>query len=216
MSLKNMALAGLLSVLALSPLTLVPAAEGAGAAATVTHVFGSLQVRTNAGWRGSVPSQRLFPGMTLRTGDRSRGQIRYDDGSVVRLGSRTVLRVREARDLRMMRGKAWVQKQKNGQKLRIRTPVAQATVLGTELFVSHNDENRSHVTTLTGLVQVENEAGETTMVEAGMWVEIEPGKPLEAPTKFDWNELKKTERFLLDLNFVPAPDEPIDDGAEWM
>lgn len=208
-------LAGLSCLLALGSLSFSPAGESAGASATITHVLGTVQARSGSGWRGVGANARLYPGMTLRTGDRSRSQLRYDDGSVVRLGPRTLLRIRAARDLRLIRGKTLVQKPRNGQQLRVRTPIAHATVIGTELFVSHSDENISHVTTLDGHVEVEGELGDKQMVNPGEWVEIEPGKPLEKPTKFDWNELKKNERFLIDMNFIPAADEPIGDD-DWM
>lgn len=191
-------------------------AESAGPAAVMTHVLGTVQVRSGSGWRQSVQSQGLYAGSTLRTGRNSRGQLRYTDGTVVRLGSNTVLRVRAARDLSLVRGKTWMQKQKNDQRIRVRTPIAQATVVGTELFVSHNAENNSsHVTTLNGQVEVTTDKGESTMVGPGEWVEIEADKPLEAPTKFDWNTLKKEERFLLDLNFVPADDQEVDSDGSW-
>lgn len=214
---KRTLFAALASVMVLSSPILTEIGHTApGASATVTSLVGSVQTRTRVGWRNTINSQRLYPGMTVRTGGRSRLQIRYDDGSVVRLGSRSILRVRQARNLRLMRGKTWIKKKKDqARPLRVRTPIAQATVIGTELFVSHNDKNVSHITTLTGHVEVETDKGEKTTVHPGMWVEIEPNKPLEEPTKFDWNELKKNERFLLDLNFIPPEDEPEPEDEDW-
>ncbi|PKL76535.1 MAG: hypothetical protein CVV27_09790 [Candidatus Melainabacteria bacterium HGW-Melainabacteria-1] len=211
--LKALLLAGMGTLLATSNLLIQPA-QTAVASATVTHVLGTVQTRSNAGWRGAASNHRLYPGMSLRTGPRSRSQFRYDDGTVVRLGSSSVVRIRESRNLRLLRGKTLVQKQKSNQRLRVRTPIAQATVLGTELFVSHSDENISHVTTLTGSVEVQGELGDTQIVNPGEWVEIEPGKAVETPTKFDWDALKKSERFLLDLEFIPKPDELID-SEDW-
>lgn len=214
---KRTLFAGLAGLMVLSsPLLTEPGYTVPRASATVTNLLGSVQTRTRVGWRRTIRSQRLYPGMTVRTGRRSRLQIRYDDGSVVRLGSRSILRVRRARNLRLMRGKTWIKKKKNRRRpLRVRTPIAQATVIGTELFVSHNDKNISHVTTLTGTVEVETDKGEKTLVKPGMWVEIEPDKPLEEPTKFDWNSLKKNERFLLDLDFIPAEDAPETEDEDW-
>lgn len=212
---KKVSLGLMSAAVLLGSLAIAPQSEGAAPSSTITHVLGTVQVRTRAGWRGSVTGTRLYPGMTLRTGKSSRTQLRYDDGSVVRLGSNSVLRVRNAQDLRLVKGKTWIKKQKSNQKVRVRTPVAHATVIGTELFVSHNEENISHVTTLTGIVEVENDRGEKTMVNPGEWVEIEPDKPLEKPTKFDWDELKKNERLLLDLDFVPTPDDSGEDNEDW-
>lgn len=212
--LKQVMMTGLACVLSLGALAISQPGQSAGASATLTHLLGSVQAHTQAGWRASVQGQRLYPGMTLRTGNKSRLQLRYDDGSVVRLGARSVMRLRAAQDLRLLRGKAHIQKQKNAQQLRIRTPIAQAAVLGTELFVSHNDQNISHVTTLTGKVEVTGELGDKQFVNPGEWVEIEPGKKLEKPTPFDWEELKRQERFLLDLDFVPKPGE-LDNSEDW-
>ena len=214
---KQVSMAVLGTVLVAGSFAAAPVSYGAGASATVTSTLGMVQVRTRAGWRATRSNVRLWPGMSLRTGRRSRTQIRYDDGSVVRLGSNSLMRIRPSRSLRLLRGKSWIKKQKNNQRLRIRTPMAQATVLGTELFVAHSESrNASHVTTLTGLVEVESNKGETVLVKAGQWVEIEPDKALEQPTPFDWNELKKKERPLLDMNFVPSEDEPENTDEDWM
>lgn len=182
-------------------------ARSASGSATITHIFGLVQARTGSIWHNAALQQALYPGMAVRTGNHSRSEIRYHDGSVVRLGSRTILRVKSDKDLRLLRGKTWIKKQHHpGERLRIRTPLAIATVIGTELFVSHNERNISHVTTLNGLVEVTTDKGETKMVRPGEWIEIEPDKPLQDPTKFDWNTLKKQERFVIDLNFIPPPE----------
>lgn len=213
--LKSLLYSSLSLVLLGGTLFVGPQAQSAAGSARVTHVFGLVQARAGSGWQAAGLNQTLYPGMTLRTGSNSRSEIRYHDGSLVRLGSRTILRVRSAKDLRLLRGKTWIKKQHNpGERMRIRTPIAVATVIGTELFVSHNEHNVSHVTTLNGIVEVSSEQGETKQVKPGEWVEIEPGKPLQDPTKFDWNELKKKERFMIDLNFSPPPavsDENLDE-----
>ncbi len=213
--LKQRFLTVLAAGMILGGFTAAPETYGA-ASSTVSHTLGTVQVRTRVGWRATHSGARLWPGMTLRTGRGSRIQLQYDDGSVVRLGSNSLMRIRPARNLRLLKGKTWIKKQKNNQRLRVRTPIAHATVLGTELFVSHSDKNVSHVTTLTGEVQVETEKGEKTLVTAGNWVEIEPDKPLEVPTKFDWNELKKQERLLLDLDFIPTAEDSGEADEDWM
>jgi len=216
MKLSKLTLSALgLAVLASTAL-MSPEAESAASSAKITHVFGLVQARSGAAWNKANPNQALYPGMTLRTGGNSRTEIRYTDGSVVRLGSRTILRVRPAKDLRLLRGKTWIKKHHDkSQKMRIRTPIAVATVIGTELFVSHNEANVSHVTTLTGIVEVANDKGQTKQVKPGEWVEIEPGKDMVDPTKFDWNELKKKERFMMDLNFVPPAEASSELDEDW-
>ncbi len=214
---KQISMAVLSAALVAGSFAVTPVSYGAGANATVTDVLGTVQVRTRVGWRGTFRNVKLFPGMSLRTGRNSRTQIRYDDGSVVRLGSNSLMRIRPSRSVRLLRGKTWIKKTKNNQRFQVRTPMAQATVLGTELFVAHSEErNASHVTTLTGLVEVESNKGEKVQVKPGQWVEIEPDKALEQPTPFDWNELKKKERLLLDMDFMPEPDAPEEVDEDWM
>ena len=186
-----------------------PAADSAVSAARISHITGEVQARLGSRWGRAGVNQTLYAGMTVRTGSQSRSEIRYRDGSVIRMGSRTLLRIREAHDLHLLRGKTWIKKQHDpSQKLKIRTPIAVASVIGTELFVSHNEQEISHVTTLNGVVEVTGPEGDTRRVNPGEWVEIEPDKPLEVPTKFDWNTLKKKERFMIDLDFIPPAELP--------
>jgi ferric-dicitrate binding protein FerR (iron transport regulator) len=213
---KQITLATLSLAVISASIFMAPQAESAASSAKVTHAFGTVQARSGSAWNSARNNTALYPGMTLRTGRNSRSEIRYTDGSVVRLGSRTVIRVRAAKDLRLLRGKTWIKKQHDkSQRMHIRTPIAVATVIGTELFVSHNEKNISHVTTLNGVVEVSNEQGETKKVGPGEWVEIEPNKPMEDPTKFDWNALKKQERFLMDLDFVPSSKELAELDEDW-
>lgn len=214
--LKQISLVALTALVLGSSVFLAPQAESAGPSAKITHSFGVVQARAGAAWNKASANMALYPGMTLRTGANSRSELRYTDGSVVRLGSRTILRVRASKDLRLLRGKTWIKKQHNQKdRMRVRTPIAVASVIGTELFVSHSDQNVSHVTTLNGVVEVTTDKGETKKVGPGEWVEIEPDKPLEDPTKFDWNTLKKNERFLMDLDFVPSPEEQAALDEDW-
>lgn len=188
-------------------------AHSAAGAARLTAVTGIVQRKMGATWQKAFSNLPVNAGDSIRTGLRSRTEIRYNNGTVTRMGANTMLRVTGPVDMRLLSGKTWIQKPKNAQQMKIRTPIAVASILGTELFISHNEKNTSHVTTLDGVVEVTGMMGDKQTVNPGEWVEIEPDKPLEKPTKFDWNELKKKERFLLDPTFIPPPDST-DDGSE--
>ena len=185
----------------------------------MTSVVGQVSIKTaTSNWQAAKANAALPGGASIRTGQRSKAAIRYTSGTVARLGANTVLRIKseDASNVKLVKGKTYVNKQKDGKTMKVKTPNAVATVLGTELFVSHNETTgTSHVTTLNGSVEVMTDQGEKAMVESGFWVEIEQGKPLEVPTKFDWNQLKKKERFLLDPNFVPSDDESWADSEDW-
>lgn len=201
------------SVLVAQGLTFTQEAYSAAGAARLIGVTGIVQRKMGATWQRAASNLIVSNGDSIRTGLRSRTEIRYTNGTITRMGANTMLRVTGPVDMRLLSGKTWIQKPKNAQQMRIRTPIAVASILGTELFVSHNDQNISHVTTLDGVVEVTGMLGDTQKVNPGEWVEIEPDKPLVKPTKFDWNELKKKERFLLDPTFVPQPDSE-SEGSE--
>lgn len=190
-------------------------AYSARTSAKITSMFGKVQMKyPQKSWKRAIKNRQLSSGSSVRTGRRSRTELRYSNGSRARLGSNTLVRVKGTGNTKVVRGKTWIKKPKNAKKMKIRTPSAVATVVGTELFVSHNGEGVSHVTTFTGSVEVENMRGERALVPAGHWVEIEPDKPLEKPTKFDWDKLRKKERFLLDPNFIPGEDDIVDE-EDW-
>jgi len=109
--------------------------------------------------------------------------------------------------LKLLVGKLWLKVKKAKGLFTIETPTAIASVLGTELLVSNDNNNISHVTTLDGLVEVKSSKGDKVLVKPGQWVEIIPGKKMEEPTPFDWKQLKNNEKFLLDPTFKPSPND---------
>lgn len=168
-----------------------------------------IKTKNNPVWQDAEIKTTLNTGDSIRTGRASKTTLKYTDGTVTRLGANSMIRLQASTEkrsnLRLLIGKLWLKVTRGDENLRIETPSAVASILGTELFISNTFANVSHITTLDGLVRVENKNGEKTLVKAGEWVEVVPGKPLEQPTKFNWDELRNTERFLLDPDFKPEP-----------
>lgn len=182
-------------------------------AAIISSFHNKVQAKTiqTGTWKSAGLNKILESGDSIRTGSFSKAEVTYSDGSVTRLGANSLVRIEthnnKRTNLKLLVGKLWLKVTKGNGKLTIHTPTAVAAVLGTELLVMNDEKNVSHVTTLDGLVEVTDNNGDKTLVKPGEWVEIAPGKPMEKPTKFDWVALKRNEKFMLDPNFIPSPEE---------
>jgi ferric-dicitrate binding protein FerR (iron transport regulator) len=201
------------TVIASSFIYAEPASSGSNVA-LLQNMHNKVQAKTSLKpvWQFVHANTPLGNGDSIRTGSRSRAEIKYSDGTETRLGSNSLMRINvkpaeKRSNLRLLVGKLWLKVSKGKGLLKIETPTAVASVLGTELLVTNDDKNISHVTTLDGLVEVTSNLGDKQLVKPGMWVEIAPGKKMEAPTPFDWTSLKKNERFMLDPTFIPAQDD---------
>lgn len=125
-------LAGICLVLA------APKETQADSSARVAWTHNTVQVNRAGKWVSASRGTPLSSGTYVRTGANSRAQIHYADGSVVRLGSRSIARIRSAasKQVQLHKGKAYFKVQKQKQNMRVRTRTAVATVLGTEFMVS--------------------------------------------------------------------------------
>jgi len=182
--------------------------------AILLHMHNKVQAKTSKKpvWQFVHANTTLRSGDSIRTGSGSRAEIKYSDGTISRLGSNSLMRINiksseKRSNLRLLVGKLWLKVTKGKSQLKVETPTAVASILGTELLVTNDEKNISHVTTLDGLVEVTGNQGDKTLVKPGMWVEIAPGKKMDTPTPFDWKSLKKNERFMLDPTFLPKADD---------
>lgn len=208
-----------ISMIVLASSLSVPAFSESGRA-VILSMHNKVQAKTvgNPVWQMAHIEKSLNSGDSIRTGVASRVEVKYSDGTITRLGPNSVMRINSDNQakrtgIRLLLGKLWLKVTKGNGELKVETPTAVASVLGTELFVSNDEKNISHVTTLEGLVEVTGNQGDKTLVKPGEWVEIEPGKTMEKPTLFDWVALKKNERFMLDPDFKPSPNDFKDDSS---
>lgn len=105
--------------------------------ARVAWVYNQVQVTRGGRWVGAGNGTSIASGAYVRTGSNSRAQIHYSDGSVMRMGSRSVARVRDtgAKNVQLHKGKAYFKVSPQQKKMKVRTRTAVATVLGTEFVV---------------------------------------------------------------------------------
>lgn len=131
--LSAMFTAGLLPFTVFQPNTADAAVD-----AKVAWTKRTVQVKNGKKWRRARKGTALKKGNYVRTGSKAKAQVRYADGSIIRLGSRTTIRVRNAKkgkSVRVRKGKARFKVNKQKKKMRVRTPSAVATVMGTEFII---------------------------------------------------------------------------------
>jgi len=134
MQIKKFLIMGLGSVcLALSATPIGWTASGA----RVAWTHNTVQVTRGGRWVQAYNGIPVAGGAYVRTGNNSRAQIHYADGSVMRLGSRSVARIREAqrKQVNLNQGKAYFKVKPQPQRMKVQTRNAVATVMGTEFVV---------------------------------------------------------------------------------
>jgi ferric-dicitrate binding protein FerR (iron transport regulator) len=147
-----------------------------------------VQVKKNGKWQEAESGASLFVGNTLRTGPRSVAEVKYDDGSLTRIGSRSNIVISD-RKLNIKRGYIWGKVDKNKTKgLKIFTANAVASIVGTEFFVEYNTDKSTTVTVLEGTIEVQGKSGKV-MVSGGTASTIEADGSVSEPTSFDVNKV---------------------------
>lgn len=143
-----------------------------------------VQVKHASGWQSADAGTSLFVGSALRTGPRSVAEIKYDDGSMTRVGSRSNLVIND-RKINIKRGYIWGKVDKNKTKgLKIFTATAIASITGTEFFVEVNSDKSTTITVLEGSIEVEGKAGKIKVTE-GTYATVDIDGNASNPAAFD-------------------------------
>lgn len=208
--------------MALTAGALAPPPTQALSTANVRWVFNQVQVTRGGRWVGAGNNTYVLSGAYVRTGYNSRAQINYADGTVMRLGSATIVRVREAvaKNVQVNRGTAYFKVSPQQQQMRVRTRTATATVLGTEFVVEVKpasgkkaigpqslgygtspeqyalgaDDSITQITTLNGLVGVTDpNGGNMVQLPEGMTTIIGLNAPPQPPQQIDLQSFEKSQ-----------------------
>lgn len=123
------------------------------------------------------PGQVLLQNTLLRTKKPGRMQVQLPGGRGFRLGGDALLRL-TGQQLELKRGQiiAWINPgQKSGYPLRIRTPVATASITGTTVFIEAGDDQLK-VFSWEGRVLVETDTGNRYTLSSGEQVTYDAAK----------------------------------------
>lgn len=171
----------------------------------------------NQSARPARPSDAMNPGDSLATARASAAQLRFNDGSLARLGEQAVFRFTPgSRTFTLSNGTALMLIPPGRGTTRVRTPNAAAGIRGSALFVRYIPETE---TTLVGAlttsgIEVFNEsASQRQELKAGNMAVIVKNR-IERVYEFDLNEFYRTSELArgLDLtksNPTPSADEAI-------
>ncbi|MHB9024470.1 MAG: FecR family protein [Armatimonadota bacterium] len=120
--------------------------------------------------------QNVLNGQKISTLKRSRAEIKFLDGSIIRINERTDLLLRDVtamKRIRLDRGAVWVQVAKDSNTT-VETPTATATAKGTIFIVMVLANGATRVIVFDSAVEVTSE-GETTTVQAGQSLDTTGG-----------------------------------------
>ncbi|MBG1242566.1 FecR family protein, partial [Nostoc sp. NZL] len=159
----------------------------------------------------------MMPGDGLSTGRASLADLRFNDGSLARIGEQALFQfLPKTRDFKLSNGTVLLLIPPGKGQTRIQTPNAAAAIRGSALFVRYDQQTDTTIVgalTNSGIEVSNKEASETQVLEAGQMVIIVKGK-FERLYDFDLRNFYETSQLVreLDLNRqspVPTPDPAI-------
>ncbi|NEU82270.1 FecR family protein [Nostoc sp. UIC 10630] len=159
----------------------------------------------------------MTPGDGVATGRASLADLRFNDGSLARVGEQALFQfLPKTRDFKLSNGTVLLLIPPGQGQTRIQTPNAAAAIRGSALFVRYNQQTDTTIVgalTNSGIEVSNKEASETKVLEAGQMVIIVKGK-FERLYDFDLRNFYETSQLVreLDLNRqspVPTPDPGI-------
>lgn len=180
----------------LSAVKKVRAGDPDGNVAVASRLYGTVQVKTAEGWTKLTPETRLEPGQQIRTGDVSKAEVLFSDGTQVNLHANTEFLL-ESDDgglsnyrLSLGRVKAYFKKYAQ-RRFRVRTPNAAAGVRGTEFVMETSDENGTALVVLEGEVEFRSADGSkrVTVRQGELAIQTADNK-MRGPEPFDVKALQ--------------------------
>ena len=194
--------------------------------ATLSEMAGDVYVkaRTDADFRPLGEQEHVLAGHAVRTGPDAGATLNWVDGSRVRLGPDTTIRVRKCELNTNTRartslfdldaGRIWVRvlSALGGKtKFAIRTPTATAGVRGTVFYVGVDDSGRTEVAVYEGEVNVEGEAGAAGVGPGEQATALQGGEPTvtrQPEGALDWEQRTGIIGPRLDLSVGPDVNLP--------
>ena len=174
-------------------------------------------MRQNQSARPARPSDTMTPGDALATASASTAQLRFNDGSLARLGQQVVFKfVPGSRSFRLSNGTALLLIPPGQGRTNVRTPNAAAGIRGSALFVRYNPETDTTIVgalTNSGIEVFNQTASQTQELKAGYMAVIVKDR-IQQVYEFDLNNFYRTSELVRGLNLTkteatPSPDEAI-------
>jgi hypothetical protein len=173
--------------------------------------------KNNPKKRPAQKSDAMTPGDGLSTGRASLADLRFNDGSLARVGEQAIFQfLPKTRSFKLSNGTALLLIPPGRGQTRIQTPSAAAAIRGSALFVRYDKQTDTTIVgalTNSGIEVSNQEASETKILEAGQMMVIVKGK-FQGLYDFDLRNFYNTSDLVrgLDLNrqnIAPSTDPAI-------
>ncbi|BDI18423.1 hypothetical protein ANSO36C_42250 [Nostoc cf. commune SO-36] len=167
--------------------------------------------------RPARKSDAMIPGDGLSTGRASLADLRFNDGSLARVGEQAIFQfLPKTRSFRLSNGTALLLIPPGRGQTRIQTPSAAAAIRGSALFVRYNQQTDTTIVgalTNSGIEVSNKEASQSQVLQAGQMMVIVKGK-FQGLYDFDLRNFYETSDMVrgLDLtkqNLTPTADPAI-------
>ncbi|WP_373529720.1 FecR domain-containing protein [Nostoc sp.] len=195
-------------VIAITPLT----------RAEIQNLHNRVQLipRDNTKSRPARKSDAMTPGDGLSTGRASLADLRFNDGSLARVGEQALFQfLPKTREFKLLNGTVLLLIPPGQGQTRIRTPNAAAAIRGSALFVRYDQQTDTTIVgalTNSGIEVSNKEASETQVLEAGQMVIIVKGK-FQNLYDFDLRNFYETSEMVRELDLDRQSPEPTPEPA---
>lgn len=136
--------------------------------ATVTEALNRVDLLSGASQRPAKVSDRVQGNDVVRTGERSRAELRFPDATIARIGANAAFSFRpDTRGVDLQKGSILFHSPKGMGGGQIRTAAATASVLGTTIIVCATRDGGFKVLVLEGKAKVQTPNGRSAILKAG-------------------------------------------------
>lgn len=151
--------------------------------------------------RPAVVNDEAREGATVRTGQGSRAELTFGDGTVARLSANTDFTIKNGnQNLDLKEGALLLETPKSAWGAKVNSKeVAVATTGTTVVFESYATHFKLLVLDGTGRLYRPRHFGDSVLVRAGQMVFGRPEAPVSNPVDFDLDKFLKTSRFITDF-----------------
>ncbi|MEH2156990.1 FecR family protein, partial [Nostoc sp.] len=172
--------------------------------------------RDNLKKRPARKLDAITPGDGLSTGRASLADLRFNDGSLARVGEQALFQfLPKTRDFKLLNGTVLLLIPPGKGQTRIQTPNAAAAIRGSALFVRYDQKTDTTIVgalTNSGIEVSNKEASQTQVLEAGQMVIIVEGK-FQNLYDFDLRNFYETSQLVRELDLNRQSPVPTRDPA---
>ncbi|MEH2106698.1 FecR family protein, partial [Nostoc sp.] len=172
--------------------------------------------RDNLKKRPARKLDAMTPGDGLSTGRASLADLRFNDGSLARVGEQALFQfLPKTRDFKLLNGTVLLLIPPGKGQTRIQTPNAAAAIRGSALFVRYDQKTDTTIVgalTNSGIEVSNKEASQTQVLEAGQMVIIVEGK-FQNLYDFDLRNFYETSQLVRELDLNRQSPVPTRDPA---